>query len=377
MYVEIRDRRTILVLCSLSFLVGYFIRLTWAILSSFSTLHPTVGDNSLIFSMFFAGYFVSQIPAGFLADKIPAKRIVAVALLGLAASAVLSGTAWTIMVEILASLMTGLAAGWIYPSTVKILTSCFRSNELSVAIGYYSLAWPSAIILTGIMLPTAASTLGWRAPYYVLALVCLTLAILIVFTRESNVHAENFDFSIIKQKNVILLSAAGFLFFLAYWLLALYSYSYLLTIGLSSVNAGLIYSALAVAGIPSTMLSGYIMRRLGVQSTLALSVLIYAALLLPFSFVVNMYTLFFIATLIGFFRFIITPAGTTLASLVGGPEKAGSVNGITNFFGQASGTIGPLAASLIIRTAGYSVLWLLSFALSIIAAIMYWLVRIG
>ncbi|HUK28842.1 MAG TPA: MFS transporter [Candidatus Acidoferrales bacterium] len=371
MYIEIKDRRVILAVCSLAFLVGYFARLSWAILSSFSTLHTTVADNSAIFSMFFVGYSFTQLPAGFLADKVSPKKIIGVALLGLTVSTALSGFAWTVGIEIVASLMTGLAAGWIYPATVKMIAALFRGKDLSVAIGYYSLAWPSALVLTGLALPVTASTFGWRVPFYVLTLVCLMLALLIVSTENTARQEESVDYSVIKEKSVILLCVASFLFFLAYWILALYSYSYLLTLGISSLNSGLIYSTLAVAGLPATIISGHIMKRLKVQFTLASAVIMYAILLLAFSFTRDIYALVGISILIGFFRFIITPASTTLASLVCGADRAGSVNGITNFFGQASGVIGPVLASFMLQSAGYSALWIVSFALCIAAGIVF------
>ena len=351
--------------------MGYFARLSWGVLSSYSSLKPSISEDGIIFSFFFTGYIISQIPAGFLADKFSPKYIIGAAMLGLAFATGLSGLAWTVTVETLASFATGFAAGWVYSPTVKVLASLFRKRELSVAVGYYSLAWPLSIILTGLVLPPLASSAGWRAPYYILAALSLVIAALVFSTGQSRVVREKIDFLVIRDPNVILLSVGGFAFYFAYWLLALYAYLYLLTLGLSNTEAGLVYSMLAVAGLPSTVISGHIMRRIGAKWTLSSSVVIYASLLLVFSFIKSIYGLLLVATVMGFFRFMITPAGTTVASLVGGPEKTGSVNGMTNFFAQASGAVGPLAASVIIERLGYNAVWFLAFGLSVLAAFMF------
>jgi MFS family permease len=376
--MQIRNRGLVLFLCSASFFIGYFSRLSWGVLSAYSTLNPTISDDGVIFSLFFLGYTITQIPSGFLADRIPPKTIITSALVGLAFATWLSGAAWTIQVEIVASFATGVAAGCVYSPSVKILASIFHGDELSVAIGYYSLAFPLAIFLTGLALPPLASSIGWRFPYYVLAVVSLLLAILMVPTTNLKTSQEKLDFLVFKDRNVILLAAAGFVFFFAYWLLTLYSYSYLLTLELSKIEAGVVYSMLALAGLPSTLVSGHIMKRIGAKRTLFVSVVIYAFLLLLFSLSRNIWSLIVVSCVMGFFRFIITPASTTVSSLVGGKrgEKTGSVNGITNFFSQASGIVGPLAASFLIQSLGYNAVWLTAFGLSVLASVLYSRVKI-
>jgi len=376
--MQIRNRNLVLFLCSASFFIGYFSRLSWGVLSAYSTLNPTISDDGVIFSLFFLGYTITQIPSGFLADRIPPKTIIASALIGLATATWLSGAAWTIAVEIVASFATGVTAGCVYSPSVKILASIFHRDELSIAIGYYSLAFPLAILLTGLALPPLASSMGWRFPYYALAVASLLLGILMVYSTNLKTTQEKLDFLVFKDRNVILLAAAGFVFFFAYWLLTLYSYSYLLTLELSKIEAGVVYSMLAVAGLPSTMVSGHIMRRIGAKRTLSISVVIYAFLLLLFSLSRNIWSLIIVACVMGFFRFIITPSSTTVSALVGAKRggKTGSVNGITNFFSQASGTVGPLTASFLIQNLGYQAVWFTAFGLSVLASVLYSRVKV-
>ena len=297
-------------------------------------------------------------------------------MLGVALASGLSGIAGSIFVEMIASFLTGVTAGWVFSPTVKLIRLKFPHDELSVAIGYYSLAWPLSIVLTGVLLPTLASMVGWRWPYYMLACLSFVIAILFLSVGEEAKSQDKLDLSVIREKNVILLASGNFIFFLGFWILALYGYLYLVSVGLTRIEAGLVYSMLAVAGLPSSAISGYIMNRLGIRNTLSGSVIMYAAFLLIFSFARSFPVLLFLAGIVGFFRFIVTPSWMAAASIVGGSKKTGSVNGITNFFAQASGAVGPPLAAVIIQEIGYGALWFAAAGLAIIASVVFYRLRV-
>ncbi|WP_243675576.1 MFS transporter [Vulcanisaeta distributa] len=165
---------------SASFFMSYFSRLAWGIVSAYSSLRPTVVEDGIVFSLFFIGYVVVQVPAGIISDRVSPKYVITISLIGLAVSSFVSGIANTMWVEYVASLFMGLSAGWIYPATVKLLTINFTGPELPVAMGYYSIAWPLSIVLAGATLPEVCTVLGWRWSYYIIALTSIIIASLYV-----------------------------------------------------------------------------------------------------------------------------------------------------------------------------------------------------
>ncbi|HEU16926.1 MAG TPA: MFS transporter, partial [Nitrososphaeria archaeon] len=167
-----------------AFFLSYYSRLAWSVLSTYSSLRPTPYEDGLIFSIFFAAYIAVQIPAGLVSDAIDPKKVLVMALLGLAASSVLGGAAGTIWVEYIGSLFMGFSAGWIYPTTIKLLSTNFEGRGLARAMGYYSLAWPISIILLGVGLPTAAEDLGWRWGYYLIGVASFAVALAAVMLME-------------------------------------------------------------------------------------------------------------------------------------------------------------------------------------------------
>lgn len=362
----------IVFITSASFFLSYFSRIAWSIVSVYSSLKPTQVEDSLIFSLFFLGYIIVQIPAGIASNKYP--RTVALAsLLGLSAASLLSGLATNIPEEYVASLLMGLSAGWIYPTTIKVLSASFSRGELPVVIGYYSLAWPLSIVLSGFILPFISLNIGWRFAYYLIALVSFLIA-LSYLPLDVKVEFKNNGgiLTVVRNRNVITVSFSGFLFFLSYWIITLYAYKYFLDIGLNAYIAGFAYSLLALAGIPSTMIAGYIIRNIGVRSTLTMFESIYGMLTISLAYFISVVQVMMIATLMGFVRFVITPANSSAVSLID-KNNAGSVSGFANFFWQSSGIVAPIMASIVISALGFHLLWVICGIIILVSAVLYYI----
>ncbi|MGC8606732.1 MAG: MFS transporter [Vulcanisaeta sp.] len=369
-----RARDTYLVgIASASFFMSYFSRLAWSIVSTYSTLKPTIIEDSMIFSLFFVGYVVVQVPAGIISDRVNPKCVIMISLIGLAASSLVSGIANSIRVEYVASLFMGLSAGWIYPATVKLLTISFRGPELPIAMGYYSIAWPLSIVLAGATLPEICIVFGWRWSYYIIALTSIIIALLympISTGNYDNTMHSTFDLRLLRNSDVVVVSLSGFLFFMSYWAITLYAYKYFLTIGLNRYVAGFTYSLLALFGVFSTMIAGYVIRSIGVKGTLSIFEAIYGILTIMLAVVTRELPLMVLAAVMGFIRFIITPANSTAVSKIG-REMAGSAAGIANLFWQLSGAVAPVVASFILTRANYQFLWVVMGIVIIISAVIY------
>ncbi|MGC8566704.1 MAG: MFS transporter [Caldisphaera sp.] len=363
----------IILITSSSFFLSYFSRLAWSIVSTYSSLKPNTLQDSLIYSLFFLGYVIVQIPAGLISDKVKPSTIAFISLLGLSATSFLSGIANSILIEYISSIFMGISAGWIYPVTIKTLSIAFKNkNEQAVAIGYYSLAWPLSIVLAGIILPRISIEFGWRYSYYLISILSLIFSLsYLIYLKDMRYEGTKSKFIIVKDKNVIIISLAGFLFFLSYWSITLYAYKYFISLGIPSYTSGYLYSLLALAGLPATIIAGYIIRKIGVKISLVFFELIYGILTMLLALFLRPDLLALIATLMGFVRFVITPANSTAVSFVG-KEKAGSVSGFANFFWQSSGIFSPIISQYIILNVSYKDLWIFSGLIIIISSILYY-----
>lgn len=373
---RIRNEATLVFLSSAAFFLSYFGRMVWSVVGIYSSLHPSVAETGLVFSLFFVGYIVVQVPAGVISDRVRPNLVAGLAQLVLAVSLLLGGLAPTIEVEYVSSVIMGFSAGWIFPCTLKIMTALFEDRKKRlVMMGYYSLAWPLSIIFLGILLPPVALNLGWEWAYYVLAIISFLLGVLFLSSEVRGFKPQRMSFSFLVSKNSIIIALAGFLFYFAYWPVTLFAYDYFVSIGLGSYLSGVAVSSLAIAGIPSTLISGYVMNRLGIKKTVLISLLVYAALLFAMARTSVFALIIAIALVMGFFRFFITPANADIISVVG-ESRAGALSGFANLIWQASGTIAPIYAASVIGTFGYGANWMVMSFVVLAACVFYALISI-
>jgi Sugar phosphate permease len=369
----VKGKRVIFLSAS-SFFLSYFSRVAWSIVAPLSTLKTTTTEDSIIFALFFLGYILIQIPSGTLADRISAKRLLFLSLLGVAVTSFVSATFPLITVEYLASFLMGFSAGWIYPITVKLLSTSFDDKDLPIAMSIYSMAWPLSIVASGIVIPFLALTFSWEFSFYFISVFSIILGILaLLYLPSLKLTKSIIKFKdVIRDKNSIYISIGGFLFYLTYWVLVLYLYKYLLGVVRNEYVAGIIYSLTALTGIFSTILAGYIIKSLGVKRTFLLFISLYSFSLLIFSFTKNVMVIGIDALALGFFRFIITPTSSTAVAVIGGKERSGSVTGFANFFWQSSGIVGSIIAPLLINLFTYTYLWTFVSVLSFLSLIFYY-----
>jgi len=210
---------------------------------------------------------------------------------------------------------------------------------------------------------------GWQWGYYGSALLSITIAFMALPLRTKG-KPRKIEFKVLKERNVILLSLGGLIFFLTYWSITLYAFKYFISIGINPVWAGLIFSTMAISGLFSSPLSGFIVNRMGLKRSIVLSITFYGILVLIFSLVMNPITLIIVSLLMGFFRFLITPSNSNLIIVIG-KDRSASISGISNMFWQSSGIIGPVLSSMIIFLFGFRSLWVIFSFITFMAAYVY------
>lgn len=357
--------------------MSYFSRLVWSIVSSFSTLKPTQVEDGVIFSLFFIGYVIVQIPSGIIVDSVGSRKVMVGSLLGLSIASLGSAISPSIFWEYVSSLVMGLSAGWIYPTTIKVISGNYKGRELHNAIGLYSLAWPLSIVTSGFLIPPLA-IINWELPYIVLFFMTLALSIVswkVIGEERKPISRRSISF--VKDIRVIAISAGGFMFFFSYWSLTLFLYKFLLIVHYNPIIAGAIYSFTAIAGIPSTIISGKILDIIGTRRSLLTFVGMYGIFILLIDFTYKFLiplSLLFLA--MGFVRFIITPSHSSALAFIGG-KNSGGVSGFANFFWQFSGIVSSIVSPLIVENLSYQLLWAFMGTITLLSLFFYYMVRVN
>ena len=144
-----------------------------------SALHLDHGQAGMIAGTFYWGYFILQIPCGYLAQRWSPKRLVSILLVtwGILAASCGLATGWGQLCFL--RTLLGLAEGGVYPATVVLFTNWFPWKERARAIGFWSLCLPITVIMSAPLSGWLLDRWGWRT--MLVAEGCLPILWLVIW----------------------------------------------------------------------------------------------------------------------------------------------------------------------------------------------------
>jgi sugar phosphate permease len=339
-------------------------------------------DRGWIFSAFFMGYALFQVPGGMLADRFGPRKVILAALAWWSVFTAATGLVAGFTSMVVVRFLFGMGEG-IFPAAVwKVIGQWFTKKNRGTA---------NALILSSIALGPALSPpmlkvllpeLGWRGSFYVLGIagvVCLVLAYLYVsnsihehpqvsreereeYERDSLSQAANAEKTLEKASFGELLRSPiiWVLFFVALiynvtmygWLTWLPSYL-MKEKGLDLSNMAIAASVPYIFGTAGCILAGYVSDRWfrGRRKYLVLgSQLIGGICLYQFTQVSDFTTYMIYQCIAGFMLYMAAGAFWTLPMIVVPTKLMGKGSGFINTGGQ----IGGVLTSILI---GYVITW--------------------
>lgn len=177
----------VLLIMVFAMILGYLPWYNFSAVSSFiqSDLSLTTAEMGTILSVFQAGYVLTVIFTGWLADKFGRKKIVSIA-------TILTGL-FSIMFSLLANgfestlffrILTGLSAGAIYAPGIALLTNWFDKKDRGMAVGAYTAALTIAYAGGYFIASPIAAASGWRSGIFWTSVPALIAGILLILFIE-------------------------------------------------------------------------------------------------------------------------------------------------------------------------------------------------
>jgi MFS family permease len=131
-------------------------------------------QSAFVISAFTLSNAFSQLPAGFLADRIGTRVLITVGIVGVAAAGIMVGLSHTYVMMLVFLMLMGLAGGGYHPAATPMISSAVEPNQRGRALGFHLIGGQSAFFLTPVIAGAIASAnifgLGWRAVFLVLAI---------------------------------------------------------------------------------------------------------------------------------------------------------------------------------------------------------------
>jgi len=390
---ELKYRWVILALAWLSFMASWIPRTTYPPLipEMSSALKLTYTQAGLLMTGFWVGYIVTQLPSGYISDRIGVRRTLAGALALIGIFSMMAGTASSFTDCLAYRTLCGLAAGCIFAPGSGIVLRWFHPKDRGTATSLYVTGSRIGAII-GLTLSPAISAFFdvWRWSFWILSAPAFLTAITVflfmkespetgnshkVFKRQEAMKTPLSYGLIFEKKSLWLLILATCGYFCAFNTVYTWVPTYLFeTFGVSLVSAGLVLSLFSGLGIVGAPLGGIVADRVIKRkaSVIFLGFMTMSLGCLAISFVAssNVWPVIGLLILIGIFGSIGGGLGIAILSEWFPLEISGTASGLLNL-STLGGAVGPYIFGAVLDITGsFTTGWMVSGAMSVVLVML-------
>jgi MFS family permease len=136
---------------------------------------------------------VSQLPAGWLADRIGPTWLITVGVLGVGISGALVGLSHSYIMLLVFLVLMGLAAGGYHPASTPLISVSVPAQQRGRALGLHLIGGNSSFFLAPLIAGGIAAAWGWRGSFLILAIPTIVLGLfffLYLNKRYGKAHLE-------------------------------------------------------------------------------------------------------------------------------------------------------------------------------------------
>ena len=131
-----------------------------------------------VVSAFTLSYGISQLPAGWLADRIGPRKVITMGISGVALSGLLVGLSQTYVMMMVFLVLLGAMGGGYHPSATPLLTATVEPKNRGRALGIHQIGGTSSFFLAPLIAAAVANALGWRGSFIVLSIPLIVFGII-------------------------------------------------------------------------------------------------------------------------------------------------------------------------------------------------------
>jgi MFS family permease len=271
------------------------------------TLYAKEGfsDNGFIIGAIVAGYaigrVITDIPSGFLTDRIGISKTMKIGLGIQIVSSIFAGIAPNYWILFLMRVTEGIGSSIYVNAAVTYVLLSNQSSRRGTVMGIYQ-----SIMMTGITIGPMfgafiASTYGLNASYFAYAAVLVVAMIIVFFIQhkgkfhlitngaDNKYNLDSESFGIIRNISIYINSASLATFGFAFLRSGIYTMAIPLfayeNLHLSVVSVGFIFTLASVANLLASFFSGKLTDRYGMKWPLIISILVasFIAIIIPFT----------------------------------------------------------------------------------------------
>ncbi len=242
----------------------------------------SLGQASLVFSLFLAGAGIFQVPAGIVAARIGAKANCMLGLLMMALTGIAEIFVNQFALFIALRFLSGIGAAFFFSSAVAVLNDIFP-EKLSTYVGYYNAFFDIGGGTSILLFSVVTSTYGLQANELLMSGISFAAVLAIFLLIKKEAYQGNIDFSrlkkTVKRRNTWILAFGFSGFWASGYAFSEYMKNYASFTGLPLYYASALGSSVLFFGVLGSFVSGRVRAENHVRVAAVLVLFVTAALL--------------------------------------------------------------------------------------------------
>ena len=130
-------------------------------------------------SVFTLAYGISQLPAGWLADRLGLRTMITIGISGVALCGLLVGLSPTYIMMVIFLMLLGVMGGGYHPAASPLVSTLVEPEKQGRALGLHQIGGTASFFLTPLIAVGIAAALGWRGSFIVLAVPTIVFGIIL------------------------------------------------------------------------------------------------------------------------------------------------------------------------------------------------------
>ncbi len=130
-----------------------------------------------LISAFMVSYGISQLPGGWLANRIGFRTVITIGVSGVALSGLLVGLSPTYIMMVIFFVLLGIMGGGYHPASIPVISASVDSEKRGRALGLHQIGGTASHFLAPLIAVAFATTLGWRGSFIVTAIPIIIFGI--------------------------------------------------------------------------------------------------------------------------------------------------------------------------------------------------------
>ena len=133
----------------------------------------------LLVTAFTVAYGISQLPAGWLADRIGQRTLITIGISGVAVSGLLIGLAPNYIALAALLILLGIMAGGYHPAAAPLVSALVTPENRGRALGIHQIGGSTSYFVTPLIAVALAGIMGWRGSFIGLAIPVTVVGIIL------------------------------------------------------------------------------------------------------------------------------------------------------------------------------------------------------